>query len=123
MTQDVGYKRPPDHSKWKKGQSGNPTGRKKGSRNLGTDLAEEMAQIIHLTEGGKPRRLTKQQALLKGLTARAIKGDARAATLVLNLMMRLLGNAEPENTVDVSAEDEALVAAFLARQGQKGELS
>ena len=116
MTTPVGYKSPPDHTKWKKGRSGNPSGRKKGQRNLKTDLVDELSEVIQISEGGKSRQLTKQRALLKALTARAIKGDARASSLILGLMTRLLDPhvAEPES--DLGAADQALLDAFLARR-------
>ena len=116
MTRPVGYKNPPEHTRWKKGQSGNPKGRAKGQRNLRTDLIAELREVVQITEAGATRRITKQRALLKGLTARAIKGDSRDANLILNLMMRLL---EPEKEVPrdapLAAEDTALLDDFLAR--------
>lgn len=121
MTQKIGYKSPPSHTKWQKGQSGNPSGRKKGNRNLSTDLAEEMAQIIHVVESGRPLRLTKQRALIKGLMARAIKGDAQATKLVLGMAMHALSPDEAANPVDVGADDEAMIAAFLARHMNTGD--
>ena len=90
MTKPVGYKAPPEHTRWKKGQSGNPNGRAKGQRNLKTDLAAELAEIVQVNEGGAPRRITKQRALLKALTARAIGGDGRATSLLLGLIMSQL---------------------------------
>ena len=123
MTKPVGYKSPPEHTRWKKGQSGNPNGRAKGQRNLKTDLTAELREIVQITEAGAPRRITKQRALLKALTARAIGGDSRAANLILNLMMRLL---EPETEVPVDAplasEDEALLDAFFARRRSPKEV-
>ena len=35
---EVGYARPPLHSRFRPGQSGNPAGRRKGAHNLGTDV-------------------------------------------------------------------------------------
>lgn len=112
----VGYKKPPKHTRWKKGQCGNRTGRVKGQRNLKTDLIEELAEVVQLSEGGAPKRLTKQRVFVKGLIARAIKGDARAAGLALNLMLKLI-DPEPETEIQkpLSKDDEALVEAFLNR--------
>ena len=121
MNKDAGYKRPPTASRWKKGQSGNPSGRKRGTLNLRTDLLAELAEVIQINEGGSARRITKQRALLKSLAARGIKGDARAANLILNLMMRVLEpHQQPVGSTDVSAEDEAILQAYLVRvQGAK----
>jgi len=44
MTKPVGYGSPPDYTKWPKGKSGNPSGRKKGNRNFATDLADGCCQ-------------------------------------------------------------------------------
>lgn len=117
MAKSVGYKSPPKHTRWKKGQSGNPSGRAKGQRNIKTDLAAELREVVQISEGGVPRRITKQRALLKALAARAIGGDSRAANLILNLMMRLL-ETEAEVHIDapLGSDDEALLNAFLARR-------
>lgn len=116
MTEGTGYKRPPTASRWKKGQSGNPTGRKKGTPNLKTDLQAELAELIQINEGGSPRRITKQRALLKSLAARGIQGDAKAANLVLNLMLRLLDPA-PETVAEapLAAADQALLDEYVAK--------
>ena len=121
MSGGIGYKRPPTATRWKKGQSGNPSGRKKGTLNLKTDLLAELAEVIQINEGGAARRITKQRALLKSLAARGIQGDARAANLILNLVVRLLDpDQQPTITAEVSPEDEAILKAYLARvQGSK----
>lgn len=95
MSRPVGYRSPPEKSRWKKGQSGNPSGRKKGTPNLRTDLMAELAEVIQINEGGSPRRITKQRALLKSLAARGIQGDTKASNLILNLVLRVI-DPEPE---------------------------
>lgn len=84
MTGKVGYGSPPEHTRWAKGQSGNPKGRRKGIRTFAADLAEELSETIQVNEGGKPKRITKQRALLKSLVTSGIKGDVRAAQLMMN---------------------------------------
>ena len=76
----VGYKRPPKAMQFQKGKSGNPKGRPKHTRNLKTDLAEELTSRISITAHGRATSVTKQKALVMALMARAIKGDMRAAT-------------------------------------------
>jgi hypothetical protein len=61
----VGYGKPPKHTQFKPGKSGNPQGRPKGTKNLKTDLAEELCEKILVHEGGQARKLSKQRALVK----------------------------------------------------------
>ncbi len=116
MSEGTGYKRPPVASRWKKGQSGNPSGRKRGTLNLRTDLIAELEEVIQINEGGSARRITKQRALLKSLAARGIQGDARAANLILSLISRLLEpdeqSAAPE---EMGPEDKAILDAYLTK--------
>ena len=118
MSGGIGYKRPPVATRWKKGQSGNPSGKKKGTPDLKSDLVAELAEIIQINEGGASRRITKQRALLKALAARGIQGDARAANLMLKLIERVLEpeQSPPPPSRPVSAEDEAILEAYLQRQ-------
>ncbi len=115
---EVGYKRPPKNTQFRKGQSGNPHGRPKGARNIKTDLAEELSERIGITVQGSRREITKQRAVIKAQVAKAIKGEARAAALIWN-MARLF---EPEDATqqmaDPSPEDAEIVAAFLQRHGR-----
>ncbi len=81
----VGYRKPPKRTRFQPGQSGNPRGRPKGTKNLKTDLMEELQESILVREGIQRIKLSKQRALIKGLTARALKGDARATNTLVNL--------------------------------------
>jgi len=112
----VGYKKPPTSGQFKKGTSGNPKGRPKGTRNLATDLKEELAMNIVTREGDRVKKLSKQRALVKALTNKALKGDARATGTLIKLIERLLGDAEREIAdLPLSNDDEAILAEFLKR--------
>lgn len=126
MSDDVGYKKPPRHSRWQKGQSGNPKGRAKGQRNLKSDLQAELQERIMVSEGGELKRITRQRALVKSTLTRAIGGDPRATAEILNLVQRLLepDRATPtETATPLSASDQAIIDGFLAGHGVKKDQS
>ena len=81
---EVGYGKPPKNTRFKPGRSGNPKGRPKGRKNFQTELLEELHESIAVREGGRRRIVSKQRAMLKTLTAKALQGDARAAALIVN---------------------------------------
>ena len=92
---EVGYGRPPRHSRFKPGQSGNPKGRPKGSKSLKTLLEEALSSPITITEGGVPRKMELRQLLFKAMVGKAVKGDARA-TAVLVKLMEQFGLSKPD---------------------------
>ena len=92
----VGYGKPPKSGQFKRGKSGNPKGRPTGSRKLATDLAAELNEQITVREDGKPRRVSKQRALIKSLMAKALQGDVRANAAVLALYARVLTDLPDE---------------------------
>jgi hypothetical protein len=110
----VGYRNPPKSSRWRKGQSGNQRGRQKGVRNLKTELTEELGEIISIKEQGLPRTITKQRALIKAMTAKAVQGDTRAANILINMMFRLLHPELIEDMpTELAKEDQAILDAFV----------
>ncbi|MGE3990876.1 DUF5681 domain-containing protein [Pseudorhodoplanes sp.] len=81
----VGYKRPPEHSRFKPGQSGNPSGRRKGSQNLKTIFEKILKEEVSLREGNEVRKVTKAEALMRGLVVGALKGDQRNVGTLLRI--------------------------------------
>ena len=70
-------RKPPKHSQFKPGQSGNPRGKAKGRKNLTTELLEELSERVVVTENGRQRKLSKQTIILKRMVTDAAQGDAR----------------------------------------------
>lgn len=114
---EVGYGRPPKHGQFKKGQSGNPKGRKKGARGLKTDLKSELNERIAITENGKTRKLTKQQLMFKQLAAKAGCGDMRAIRILTDLALTLLGPDDESvaSRKSLSVDDEAILQNYLRK--------
>ena len=86
---EVGYGKPPKSTQFKPGESGNPKGRPKGSKNLPTVLQETLNQRVVITEGNKKVTVTMLEALVKSLTANAIKGKAGATNMAFNLIQQM----------------------------------
>jgi hypothetical protein len=84
---DVGYGKPPKANQFKPGQSGNPAGRKKGSKNLSTLLRDALEVQVTVTENGRTRRMSKLQAAFTQLTNRAAGGDAKAIKMAVDILL------------------------------------
>jgi hypothetical protein len=80
----VGYRKPPRATQFKPGQSGNIKGRPKGSTNLARQVQKEMSAPITITENGKRKRVSKERAIAKVLVNKAITGDMKGITILLD---------------------------------------
>lgn len=125
MNDEVGFKKPPVHSRFRKGCSGNPKGRPKGTKNLRTDLTEVLQERITVTEGDRKVRMPKQRALVKTLVAKSLKGDSHSITTLLNTMSRALGFANTADDIEqpLDANEQELMAVLKARLQPKAEPS
>lgn len=113
---EIGYKKPPKHSRFAKGQSGNPRGRRNGSRNLKTVVTRELDEKITIREGGVERRVSKREGIVKSLVNRALKGDVRAVKELLSLAAQF-EEGPPPTELPLTAEERAVLEAALARLG------
>jgi hypothetical protein len=110
----VGYRRPPLHGRFRAGQSGNPAGRRKGVRNLMTDVKRTLGRPIKVKEGGRTRTKSTQEGALMVLREKALRGDARALDRLLELALRFNNDAGEIGTQALSPDDQVILAAYVA---------
>jgi hypothetical protein len=113
---EVGYGKPPKHRQFRPGQSGNPAGRRKGLRNLMTDVQSTLATPVQVTEGGRRRTRSTQQGVLLVLREMALHGQARAIELMFKLAQQSHGDAaETGPAQPLAADDQAILDAYFAK--------
>jgi len=78
----IGYKRPPRHSRFKPGQSGNPHGRPRKTDSMEDVLRKELSTRIAIVKDGKRQRMSMLRAIIKQHLTKAANGDARAAAII-----------------------------------------
>jgi hypothetical protein len=119
---EVGYGKPPRHTRFKKGQSGNPRGRPSGSKNLATVLSEALNELVIVAENGGRRKITKRQAIITQLVNQSAKADWRATKILLDILQAIESRSEPAaaETSSFSEADEKVLEQLRARFS-KGE--
>ena len=117
--EENGYGKPPKRHQFKKGASGNPTGRPKGKTSLTTDLQKILNKKITIQVNGENMRITKQQAFLQRLVNDALAGKAPAARLLVNLQKLILEQPEPSGMPagERNKQDKALLNSFATLIG------
>jgi hypothetical protein len=110
--QKVGYGRPPRHSQFKPGQSGNPTGKRKGVKNFSTEVRQALSSPVAITNNGRSRNVSTQRAALMRLCEKGLKGDPRALDRLIDLCLTHNSSDQTDSGGNSSAEDEAIMAAF-----------
>jgi hypothetical protein len=83
---EVGYGKPPWETQFKKGVSGNPRGRPKGSVNLASAVEKTLREKVTVTENGRRRGITKFEAVVKQLVNKAASGESSWIKLLLELV-------------------------------------
>ena len=81
----VGPGKPPRHTRFKPGQSGNPNGRPKGSQNFATILQQQLRKMVTITVDGKPKRVAVQEVIARRLANDSMKGTTKAMELLIRL--------------------------------------
>jgi hypothetical protein len=113
---EVGYGKPPRHTRFKPGRSGNPRGRPSGSKNLATVVSEALNEPVIVAEDGRRRKITKRQAIIKQLVNRSAKADLRATKILIDIIQDIERRTEPASAeTSFSPADEKVIEQLKAR--------
>jgi len=109
----VGYGKPPRAYQFKPGQSGNPRGRPKGTKNESTMLEELLHRKVQIREGGRERKITVLEAMLRRFAEDSLKGNTKSAAFLLNryAAMETTDRAHSE----LSDDDQAVLKAYAQK--------
>ena len=119
---EVGYGKPPRHTRFANGQSGNPRGRPRGAKNFNTLLEEALDEPVTVTENGGRRKVSKRQAIVTQLVNRSATADFRAIKILLDKLRDIERQTEPASpeTAEFGEADEKVLEQIRSRFS-KGE--
>jgi hypothetical protein len=119
---EVGYGKPPRHTRFAKGQSGNPRGRPCGAKSFTTLLEEALNEAVTVTENGGRRKVSKRRAIVTQLVNRSVTADFRATKLLFDIMRENERRTEPASpeTAEFSEADQKVLEQIRSRFS-KGE--
>jgi hypothetical protein len=119
---EVGRGKPPVHSRFKKGQSGNPRGPR--PKNLAALLVAALDEPMVATIDGERRKITKREAVAKQLVNKSAGADLRATRMLIDTLKdveKKAGVTHPPEPAPFTAADEEVMATFIARLRQSWE--
>ena len=114
---EVGPGRPPLHTRFKKGRSGNPGGR--SAKSLPALLADALNETVFVTIDGRRRKITKREAIVTQMVNKSTSADLRATKMLIDMMKDVeqkSGAVSPPPEPDRLAEaDKEVMQQFVAR--------
>jgi hypothetical protein len=123
-TERVGFCRPPRSTRFKKGVSGNPKGRPKGSLNVATLFMKTLREKVIINERGQRKTVTKLEAAFKQLVNKSAGGDLRAIALLRDLAREAeekQNTTASQNGLSVDEADQEVMFGILQRFQQKDD--
>jgi hypothetical protein len=119
---EVGYGKPPRHSRFVKGQSGNSRGRPPGAKNMKTLLSKALNELVVVTDNGGRRKVSKREAIITQLVNRSAKADFKAIQILLGMIRDIESDTDPHSSDPTFTEaDQQIIQRLQARfRGEKG---
>jgi hypothetical protein len=117
----IGYGKPPAGRRFRKGQSGNPSGPRgrPGKNNLSALLLAALDEPVTLTIDGHRRKITKREAIVTQMVDKSASADLRATKMLIDMLKEVeekAGTAAPEpEPAKLATADREVVELFVAR--------
>jgi uncharacterized protein DUF5681 len=112
----VGYGKPPQHTRFVKGQSGNPRGRPPGAKNMKTLLSKALNELVVVTEPGGRRKVSKREAIVTQLVNRSAKADYKAIQILLGMLRDIEGDTDAHSSDAAFTEaDQQIIQRIRSR--------
>jgi hypothetical protein len=114
----VGRGKPPLHTRFKKGQSGNPRGPRPRPKDLPALLVAALNEPVVVTANGEPRQITKREAVVAQLVDKSTGADLRATKMLIDMLKDIekrAVTATPPEASPLTPADEEVVENLLAR--------
>jgi uncharacterized protein DUF5681 len=112
----VGYGKPPLHTRFQKGRSGNPKGRPRGKKNMSTLLSAALDAAIIVVENGRRKKISKREAIITQLVNKSASADLKATQIVLAMLQDVEARAEDSSDSAAFTEaDQEIIQRIQAR--------
>ena len=114
----IGYGKPPVHTRWGKGQSGNPKGPRKRPRSIGAAADKALSSRVPvIDQQGRRRSVAAEDLIMRKFRDAALHGDVKAAAFLMERAERYR-SVLPEATQapELSPEDIEILDAVLDRK-------
>jgi Family of unknown function (DUF5681) len=119
MSGEVGFRRPPKRTRWKKGQSGNRERKARRAPTTREIIDKLLLALIDITENGNARRVTTLEAILLQLWRKELDGNRRA--LAARLRYEELDQKNIEATTEITFADSPYTEACGAPPSGPGD--
>jgi hypothetical protein len=117
---EVGYGRPPEQTRFRPGQSGNPNGRPKGTKNVAVMARVALERKVHVVAKGVRKKMTVREVSLRKVADKALAGDQRALAFLFALTREQSPSESAQSDTAVPEnQDLEIIKEFLKRQRPK----